>query len=97
MPKGRIVATVVTEDTQITSDSCNFWGALVEVSVSGAHATFYNGKGTVAGQKVCTIQTTSNLTNPAVLGEPVYCSEGLYVDLAANVTEVAVLWEPLPK
>lgn len=87
----------LTGDQLVREGPVLFGGIIARASVAGAQVAVYDGMDPTSGRLVHTytlpITNSTNLT----LHIPIAFDRGLYVDLDANVTEVTVLWIPVPE
>ena len=85
----------VIDDKKLSDGPCELLYANLVVSAATGSAVIYNGKN-ASGHEVAPL-VSAVVTNlqftPSV---PVYCENGLYVDVGSNVTGVLVQWRELP-
>ena len=84
-----------TADALVTRQDCLLWGVMVLASALGGDVTFYAGRDATSGRKIGTVKGGATLTNPIMLGKPIFCDGGLYIDVGSSITEVTVFYEPL--
>jgi len=92
-----IVSDVISADRLLSSEPCLLWGAVILCSVAGGDATIYDGHDAVSGKPVLPLKAGANASIPVPLVQPIFCGQGLYVDIGSNVTSLTVIWEAVPK
>ncbi len=89
--------TRLTASDKITPDACLFYGLIQLDAVAAAAVTVYDGRDASSGRLVGTFAVGAGDSKVRSLPAPLYLANGLYVALAANVTEVTVFWLPAGK
>lgn len=81
----------VTADELLSLGPCELIAAHLVVSAASTDSYLYDGENTTG--KLITALVSQSVTglsfNPPI---PVYCKQGLYVDVGSNVTGIFILW-----
>jgi len=81
-----------TADAQVCPQPCWLHGAYLVVSAAGSDSYLYDGHGT-GGEKIVTLESAVATGHPFTPPKPIYCKQGLYLDVGTNVTGIFVQWE----
>jgi len=81
-----------TSDRVLSPKPCWLHYAYLVVSAASTDTHLYNGDN-AGGEKITSLVSQSVTGHEFRPPEPVYCSQGLYIDVGTNVTGVFVQWE----
>lgn len=88
--------STVKSDQLICKTRCLFGGIIVNASTDGGDVAVYNGNDAGSGDLFHTFQGLANESLPILLPNPVLFERGLFVDVGSNITNVTILWLPMP-
>jgi hypothetical protein len=91
---GGIAWQCVTADGVLNKGPTELIYAYLEPSAAGADVTFYDGFD-ANGKKIATIVASAKTSRPFAPRAPIFCNEGLYIDIGTNVASVLVLYKAL--
>ena len=78
----------------VTPDACLLYGLIQLNAVASAAVGVYEGRDATAGRLIITAKAGADDSKAITLPGPLYLANGLYVSLAANVSEVTLFWSP---
>lgn len=84
----------VSKDQVLCDTPCELIGAYLVVSAASTDSALYNGVST-SGHKIVDLECAAVTGHPFKPAEPVYCPNGLYVDVGSDVTGIFVQWRSL--
>lgn len=82
----------VTSDRQLAKTPCWLHWAYLVVSAASTDSALYDGAGT-GGSKIADLKSAAVTGHEFRPKEPVYCRQGLYVDVGTSVSGIFVEWE----
>lgn len=88
--------TRLTQDQAVAHGPCLLYGLVLLTSVTGGDVTVYDGVDSGAGRRILRAEGTADESRPVLFPVPLHCDGGIYVDVGTSVTEVLILWQPLP-
>lgn len=87
---------LLTGDTLVSSRTCILYGLVMRVSTAGGDVTLYAGKDATSGRKIGTFVAPAN-TSISVPLDSLRAEGGVYVDFGSNVTDVLLIYDPVPE
>ena len=97
MEQNGIGFTRVTGSMIINEGPTLLFGLLHRPTVAADGIDLYEGTDAVAGRLITSVKGVIIVTQALLFAQPVYLDRGLYVVLAATVTEATILWLPAGK
>ncbi len=88
----RVGFLYLTASSRVAFTHLRLLRVIVNVSVAGALTTVYEGLDAASGRVLCSVTAPVTLTNTVDLGG-VYADRGLFVNMAADVTDVTLVFE----
>ncbi len=84
----------VTADEKLTSGPCELVFAYMVPSASTSDTILYDGSN-VKGTQIVTLESTVAIGHDFTPPVPVFCHNGIFVDVGSSVTGVFVMWREL--
>ena len=94
MPNRHAAWDWVTADRILVKSPCELIYALLVPSAAASDVSLYDGFDS-GGKLIVQLKTTLNIFHPFQPPEPILCSQGLFIDVVANVTGLFVMYRPL--
>lgn len=92
MPDKRVASKYVTADELLSPRPCWLHYACLVVSAASTDSALYDGHNTT-GDLIITLESAAVTNLEFRPAKPVYCKQGLFVDVGTNVSGVFVQWE----
>ena len=83
---------LLAADRLLSSKPCWLHSAFLVVSAASTDSYLYDGHDT-GGKKIIVLEAALATTYAFKPPKPLYCKQGLYVDVGSNVTAIFVQWE----